>query len=217
MRSNVTFVPRNETGRHRSDHTTPSSDFLIMLVCTANICRSPMGEWITRAALGPISPITVVSAGIQATPGRPMAVGAEEALRERGVDPEGFGARQLTADLVHAADLVLTGAAAHRRAVVTAVPRAAGRTFTISEFGGLAAAVPARELMQIADPALRAHELVVQARDFRGLVRVGDMDIADPYGGPARGYRVAAQRIADGLAPVLRLLAPKLRRALDVR
>ncbi len=200
-----------ETGRHRS-----ASDFLLLFVCTANICRSPMAERLTRAAL-PAMPIVAMSAGTHGIPGRPMPVEAAAALRECGGNPDGFVSQPLTEELVRAADLVLTGAMEHRREVVTILPQAASRTFTIMEFGALAAAVSTAELAEIDNRVLRAQTLVEQARLLRGVVRPEDLDVADPFGGPARGYKAAARQIAAGLAPFFGHFAPMPQRALDVR
>jgi protein-tyrosine phosphatase len=63
-------------------------------------------------------------------------------LRGRGVDAGGLTARQLTPELVRAADLVVTMTAEQRAAVVTRVPAAVRRTFTLRELAGLAELVP---------------------------------------------------------------------------
>ncbi|MFI6598992.1 hypothetical protein ACIBHX_22260 [Nonomuraea sp. NPDC050536] len=201
----------SESGRHRS-----ASDFILLFVCTANICRSPIAERLTRAGL-PALPFVAMSAGSHAIAGRPMAAEAAAALRECGGNPDGFTSQPLTEDLVRAADLVLTGTAEHRREVVTMRPQASSRTFTILEFGSLAGAVPGAELMEIENPVLRAHSLVERARLLRGVVRVESLDVADPFGGPGRGYKAAARRIAAGLAPFFGHFAPTPQRALDVR
>ncbi|MDR7333204.1 low molecular weight protein-tyrosine-phosphatase [Roseateles asaccharophilus] len=74
----------------------------ILLVCTANICRSPMAEAIFRAKLGDVFK-TVASAGVHADPrGGPVDARAAAALdrhkysldrkwRSRRVDPETLG------------------------------------------------------------------------------------------------------------------------------
>lgn len=74
----------------------------VLLVCTANICRSPMAEAIFRARLGEVFK-TVASAGMQAGPrGGPVDARAAAALtrhnynldrkwRSRRVEPEQLG------------------------------------------------------------------------------------------------------------------------------
>ncbi|GII62488.1 low molecular weight phosphatase family protein [Sphaerisporangium krabiense] len=183
--------------------------FRLLFVCTANICRSPIAERYARAALGAGSPVVVASAGVCAVPGRPMARGAARALERLGGDPSGFASRRVTSRMLEEADLVLTATTAHRAAVVQKCPRISGRAFTIAEFGALAGAVPARsraDLARAGGPAMRAHLLLARARALRGLVRVEEPDVADPYGGPGRAYRSAARRIAEGLSALLETL-----------
>jgi len=74
----------------------------LLLVCTANICRSPMAEAVFRAKLGPMFK-TIASAGVHADPrGAPVDARAAAALarhgyalpprwRSRRVEPEAFG------------------------------------------------------------------------------------------------------------------------------
>jgi protein-tyrosine phosphatase len=74
----------------------------ILLICTANICRSPMAEAIFKAKLGEVFK-TIASAGVHADPrGGPVDARAAAALgrhnysldrkwRSRRVEPEQFG------------------------------------------------------------------------------------------------------------------------------
>ncbi|WP_424530770.1 hypothetical protein ACOZ38_13370 [Sphaerisporangium viridialbum] len=180
--------------------------FRILFVCTGNICRSPLAERLTRSALGPCPAVEVTSAGTGAERGRPMTERAQRVLTRFGADPGGFRSRPLTPELVAAADLVLTAASEHRARTVEMRPLAAARTFTLVEFGTLALAVPAEVVTCHRDAVHRARALVAEVRALRGLVRVDRPDIADPYGGRSRAYRVAGRRIAESLAVPLELL-----------
>ncbi len=180
--------------------------FHILFVCTGNICRSALAERLARSALGPGSPLVATSAGTHAVRGRPMAERARRELARLGGEAEGFVSRPLTAELVVTADLVLAAASEHRAEVVALHPPAAARTFTIAEFGALARAVPAENVVCHPDPVRRAAALVAEARSLRGLVRSERPDIADPYGRSRRAYRMAARRIAESLAAPLGLL-----------
>ncbi len=81
----------------------------ILFICTGNICRSPMAEAITRRLLGERGrmDIEVASAGTAAWDGAPASEGAYLIALEHGLDLSAHRARQLTADHVAAADLVL--------------------------------------------------------------------------------------------------------------
>jgi protein-tyrosine phosphatase len=150
--------------------------------------------------------LEVISAGTLAEPGDPMTDHARRVLVRLGGDPGGFGSRPLTPELVDAADLVLAAASEHRAWAVAMRPLAAARAFTIVEFRTLAQAVPAEAVVRHRDPVRRARALVAEARALRGLVRVDQPDISDPYGRSSWAYRTAGRRIAESLAVPFELL-----------
>ena len=80
----------------------------LLLVCTGNICRSPMAEAIARRLLAARSrdDVTVASAGTAAWDGAPASEGAYLIALEHGLDLSAHRARQLTTDLVAASDLI---------------------------------------------------------------------------------------------------------------
>ena len=91
----------------------------ILLVCTGNICRSPLAAALLERALGERAAegITVSSAGTGAWDGAPVSEGAYLVGLERGLDLSGHRARLLTRELVERADLILTMARHHRARV----------------------------------------------------------------------------------------------------
>jgi protein-tyrosine-phosphatase len=91
----------------------------ILLVCTGNICRSPLAAALLERALAErgIEGIAVSSAGTGAWDGAPASEGAYLVGLERGLDLSSHRARLLTRELVDAADLVLTMARHHRARV----------------------------------------------------------------------------------------------------
>ncbi|MEU7861923.1 hypothetical protein [Nonomuraea sp. NPDC049141] len=179
-------------------------DFHILFVCTGNICRSPLAERLARSALGPS--FQVSSAGTHAEPGIEMNEHTRRTLLRLGGDPGGFVSRPLTTEVMAAADLVLTATSAHRAEAVTMHLPAAGRTFTIVEFGTLTRAVAPTAITCHHDVVRRAHALVDEVRTLRGLVPVDRPDIFDPIGGTRWHHRMAGRRIARSLAAPLQLL-----------
>ena len=101
----------------------------VLVICTGNICRSPMAEGFLRSALerrfGLDAP-TVDSAGTQGWEGSPAQPESIVAAREREVDIAGHVARRVTRALVEGADLVLTMAGEHRDEVGRSRPGGRG-------------------------------------------------------------------------------------------
>ena len=107
----------------------------ILIVCIGNICRSPTAEIVLRHALSD-NDFDVSSAGLEALVDRPLDPTAATLLRERGLDPGQHRARQLTPDLLAAADLVLVMERAHQARIVREAPQASGKTLLLGKWRG---------------------------------------------------------------------------------
>jgi len=108
----------------------------VIVVCTGNVCRSPIAEGLLRRAtehrtVG--APITVSSAGTAGWEGSPAMSEAVEAAAEREVDISGHVATRLRPGMAAVADLVLCMAAEHRDQIASDDPQALDRTFTLKE------------------------------------------------------------------------------------
>ena len=108
----------------------------IVLVCTGNICRSPLAAALLQRALTDrgIEGMEVSSAGTGAWDGAPVSEGAYLVGLERGLDLSAHRARLLTRELVEEADLVLTMARHHRARVDELGGE--GRVFVLGEYAG---------------------------------------------------------------------------------
>src|SRR5205823_11950 len=108
----------------------------ILLVCTGNICRSPLAAALLQRALAQrgIDGLEVASAGTGAWDGAPVSEGAYLVGLERGLDLSAHRARLLTRELVEEADLILTMARHHR----ARVDELGGEThvFVLGEYAG---------------------------------------------------------------------------------
>ncbi len=90
---------------------------VITVVCTGNVCRSPMGERLLAhalAAVNDLADIRVLSAGTAAFPGDNASRNSQVALRKVGLDLSDHRSRPLTNQLLEISDLVLTMTSGHR-------------------------------------------------------------------------------------------------------
>jgi protein-tyrosine phosphatase len=169
----------------------------ILVVCSGNICRSPIAEGLLRRALvrrlDDAAP-AVGSAGTIAVDGAPAMRESIEAARERGVDIHAHAARRLTGELIGSADLIVGMAAEHRDAVARLVPGAVAHTFTLKELTRLLEIEPA------ANPDRSLEARIGDAADARAR-GVGsnrfDEDIVDPLGMPLETYRAIAWELDE--------------------
>ena len=159
--------------------------FAILLVCTANICRSPLAELLLTARLDQHR-FEVASAGILGWEDHPMDVPVKEQARRLGVDPDSFRSRRIVADHLSVADLVLTATRQHRASVLELDPAALRRTFTLREFAELVSQTPGSDL-----PGM------VREVSTRRSSAPKDVDIPDPYRGGGPMHREAADLIDD--------------------
>ncbi|MGR3724424.1 arsenate reductase/protein-tyrosine-phosphatase family protein [Abyssibius alkaniclasticus] len=105
----------------------------ILVVCTGNICRSPIGERIL-AALCP--DIDVSSAGIGALVGKGIDADAALVAAQHGVKTTDHVARQITSDMLSSHELVLAMAPEHRRHIGEYFPQAFGKTMLFDKWEG---------------------------------------------------------------------------------
>jgi protein-tyrosine phosphatase len=108
----------------------------VLMVCTGNICRSPMAEVLLASRLRDRGIETLVeSAGHAALVGRPADPLAQELMAARGLDLTKHRARQLTPEMIRSFDLVLTMDSDQQRAVEAMEPSSRGRVHRLGRIG----------------------------------------------------------------------------------
>lgn len=166
----------------------------ILVVCTGNICRSPVAEGFLRdsfaARFGDGAP-AVSSAGIAGLDGWPASEESVVAAAEYGTDIQDHRARMLTLDMV-AADLILGMASEHRERVIDLDPTVEGRSFTLKELARLL-----EELDPVSEPAPPGSLTgrVAQAAELRRSGFPGnpqDESVVDPIGLGMTTYRAVS-------------------------
>jgi len=121
----------------------------ILFVCYGNIMRSPMAELMLLRALSEshLRDITVLSAGIHATPGTEAHPRARLAARELGLSLDQHRSRLLTAEMVAQADVVFAMDFQNQAELLTRFPQAHDKIFLLSDY-----AEGAQRGRAIADP-----------------------------------------------------------------
>ncbi|MET8283006.1 low molecular weight phosphatase family protein [Micromonospora sp. NPDC005174] len=176
----------------------------VLFVCHANLCRSPMAEFLARRLLAD-RPVLVSSAGTDAMDGMAMHPYAAQIATEEGGDPAAFASRTLRAEHLTEATLVLTATRRQRSVCTALAPGALHRTFTLRQFGRLAAA--AEPPTESADDPLRA--AIAAAAHARGRLQPAAPnadDLRDPIGGTAADFRRCAEEIERSLRPLAALI-----------
>jgi protein-tyrosine-phosphatase len=111
----------------------------ILVVCSGNICRSPMAAALLQARLArdpARADWRVHSAGLWALEGSPATDAAAQAIAEWGCNLDEHQARQVTPGTVEQADLTLAMTPRHAEALRLAFPHAQDRVHILAEMAG---------------------------------------------------------------------------------
>jgi protein-tyrosine phosphatase len=155
----------------------------ILVVCTANVARSPLFAAMLADQLGEAARVT--SAGVRARDGDAAAEGSQLLASRRGLDLSAHRSRPVVPELVAANELILTMSTRQRDACGPLAPRAAQRTFTVRELARLLTDVDAHAAPggDLADRLRWLRDQAHLARP-RSLAGPDGDDVPDPIRAP---------------------------------
>lgn len=187
----------------------------ILMVCTGNICRSPMAEVVLRSRLSSTD-AAVSSAGTQARVGEGMTDLALELSLRAGADLEtasAHRARYLVEPVLVGVDLVLAMTREHRSHIVKMMPSRLWQTFTVREFARLSSSFSdsAIRAMAIAGGRGKQERFAAVLRAIAGQRSLADSpevtdDVVDPYRRSAEVYAQSASQLIPALDEVQRVV-----------
>jgi protein-tyrosine phosphatase len=134
---------------NRKRPKAPASANSFLFVCFGNIMRSPMCEALMRKELigFPQLQVTITSAGLNATPGRPAHPWSIAAAPQFDVSLEGHRSRLLNAEMVNQADAIFAMDYQNQIELLCRYPSAREKVFMLSAYAG-----PDYHSIEIRDP-----------------------------------------------------------------
>lgn len=118
----------------------------VLIVCHANICRSPMAEALLRAnARIQEAGIHVHSAGLAAMDGNRADGVVSDMLARQGIDVSAHRSRRITVDMIRAAQLVLVMEQYQIKDVETVDPSSKGKVHLLGKWDDVEITDPYRQ------------------------------------------------------------------------
>ena len=185
----------------------PAAGPSILVVCTANQCRSPLTASLLERALRARSiEANVTSAGTRAVAGAAVTTGTLDAARGLDADLSEHRATRLSRTATRGADLVLGLAREHVREAVAIDAHAWRKTFTLKELVRRGRAVgPRRTDEELASWLARVHE----GRTTRDLMGASPLDdIEDPTSSTLVDHTTMAREVDELVVTAVDLAWP---------
>ena len=108
----------------------------IMFICTANICRSSMAEWLFKKKIEEqkIKDMYVYSCGVDATDGQMASNNAIKVMEEYGVDLTKHRSTAIENSNIKEMDLILCATRNHKIIVTDMYPALKEKIYTLKEY-----------------------------------------------------------------------------------
>lgn len=168
------------------------------MVCTGNLCRSPMAEAVFRHAVATRGcDIEVASSGTWAYYGNPATDEAVEVLRQKGIDLSGHQSRALDPQELKQADLIVGMTSVHRREILQVAPEVEPKLVLM------------KELVEVAIEGDLPGSSIGRLERLLGASRPKwrrALDLDDPMGKPINAYEQTVTHIEMGVEVLVNAL-----------
>jgi protein-tyrosine-phosphatase len=173
----------------------------VLIVCTGNLCRSPMASAVLQRVLSErgCAGIEVASAGTWADSGHHATSEACAVVADRGMDLTPHRSRPLDRDELRTADLVIAMTSVHLREIESLDSESARKTLLLKELAELSFDEPPSE-----DPRRRLERVLAAKRpEWRRA-----LDLDDPMGLPRASYERCLEEIEKAVDALATALCP---------
>ena len=124
----------------------PDSVQSVLFVCKGNICRSPLAEAYFQSLVEKEGrQMTVRSAGLETTPGKPAHVNARVVAQEQGLSLEAHATTQVHKELIDQSALIIVMEIVQKNRIHRLYPKTKGKVVLLGRFDSVGS-------LEIADP-----------------------------------------------------------------
>ena len=187
----------------QGEHVTTET---VLIVCSANQCRSPLAAALLRRALDGTD-VVVLDAGTGES-GYPVTDATLTTASRLGVDLSEHRSTSLDPALVDAADIVITMERAHVRSIVVDDPDAWSKTYTLKELVRRAEGVGQRHAGQSLAEWLVMLQEGRKRSDLLGASPIDD--VADPTSDRRVDHASLVEELDELIAATVALLWPEV-------